>query len=74
VRVYTPLPLPANDFLETDMTDQIYRPHPSDSTRAQATQPQDMAPDEWKAQLDRLLDEYRNHYVLLPGSGENPRP
>ena len=32
------------------------------------------AQDDWKAQLDRLLDEYRNHYVLLPRPEENPRP
>ena len=74
MRVYTPLPLPANDFLETDMTDQIYPPQRSESTRAQTAQAQETAHDEWKAQLDRLLDEYRNHYVLLPGPEENPRP
>ena len=74
MRVYTPLPLSAKDFLETDMTDQIYLPTRSDSTRNQAGQAQEIAQDEWKAQLDRLLDEYRNHYVLLPGPEENPRP
>ena len=64
----------ANDFLETDMTDQIYPPKRSDSTRTQAAQAKEMPQDEWKAQLDRLLDEYRNHYVLLPRPEENPRP
>jgi hypothetical protein len=56
------------------MTDQIYPPQRSDSTRAQAAPAQEIAQDEWKAQLDRLLDEYRNHYVLLPRPEENPRP
>jgi hypothetical protein len=56
------------------MTDQIYLPTRSDSTRNQAGQAQEIAQDEWKAQLDRLLDEYRNHYVLLPRPEENPRP
>ena len=71
--MYTPLPLSANDFLETDMTDQIYPPKRSDSTRAQAAQAQEIAQDEWKAQLDRLLEEYRNHYVLPPRPEEGRR-
>lgn len=56
------------------MTDQIYPPSRSDSTRTQAARAQEIAQDEWKAQLARLLDEYRNHYVLLRRPEENPRP
>ena len=56
------------------MTDQIYPPKRSDSTRPQAAPAQGIAQDEWKAQLDRLLEEYRDHYVLLSRPEENPRP
>lgn len=73
MRVYTPLPITATDFLETDMTDQIYTPKRSDSARNAHSQEQ-AAQDEWKAQLGRLLDEYRNHYVLRPRPEEKPRP
>jgi hypothetical protein len=56
------------------MTDQTYPPQHSDSTRSRAAPAQEIAQDEWKTQLDRLLEEYRNHYVLLPRPEENPRP
>jgi hypothetical protein len=55
------------------MTDQIYTPKRSESVRLQPTEKQHLAQDEWKAQLERLLDEYRNHYVLPPRSEGNPR-
>jgi hypothetical protein len=56
------------------MTDQINPPKRSDTARTQAAKEQQTAQDEWKAQLDRLLDEYRHHYVLPPRPEENPRP
>ena len=55
------------------MTDQINPPKRPDPARAQAAA-QATAQDDWKAQLDRLLDEYRHHYVLPPRPEENPRP
>ena len=72
--MYSPFPLSATDFLETDMTDQMNPPKRPDSARAQADKKPITAQDEWKAQLDRLLDEYRHHYVLPPRPEENPRP
>ena len=74
MRVYSPSPLSAIDFLETDMTDQTNPPYRSDPARAQAAKEQPTGRDDWKAQLDRLLDEYRHHYVLPPRPEENPRP
>ncbi len=55
------------------MTDQIYTPKRPDSVRPQTSAEQPIAQDEWKAQLDRLLDEYRNHYVLPARPEESPR-
>jgi hypothetical protein len=55
------------------MTDQIYTPTRSDSARPQPSAEHRIAQDEWKAQLDRLLDEYRNHYVLPARPEGNPR-
>lgn len=55
------------------MTDQINPPKRPDPARAQAAKEQPTAQDDWKAQLDRLLDEYRHHYVLPPRPEENPR-
>jgi hypothetical protein len=55
------------------MTDQIYPPNRSELARLQPTKERRVAEDEWKAQLERLLDEYRNHYVLPPRSEGNPR-
>ncbi len=71
--MYSPSPLSAIDFLETDMTDQINPPKYSDSARAHAAA-RPAALDDWKTQLDRLLDEYRHHYVLPPQPEDNPRP
>jgi len=56
------------------MTDQTNPPNRPDTARAQASREQPTGPNDWKAQLDRLLDEYRHHYVLPPRSEESPRP
>jgi hypothetical protein len=54
------------------MTDQIYPPQRADSARIPPAKEQ-AAADEWKAQFGRLLDEYRNHYVLVRPPEEKPR-
>jgi hypothetical protein len=55
------------------MTDQIYPPQRPNPARIPLSK-DEAAQDEWKAQFGRLLDEYRNHYVLRSRPEEKPRP
>jgi hypothetical protein len=54
------------------MTDQIKPPHRRRPARAAPSDDQ-KSRDDWRAQFGRLLDDYRNHYVLPPRPDEKPR-
>ncbi|MHB8477753.1 MAG: hypothetical protein ACYDBZ_15850, partial [Steroidobacteraceae bacterium] len=66
-------PPPANRFLEADMQEQTYPPQRPNMAHFVSAEEQ-KARDEWKAQLNRLLDDYRQRYVLRQRPDGTPAP
>jgi hypothetical protein len=64
---------PANRFLEADMQEQTYPPKRPNMAHF-GTPEEQKAREEWKAQLNRLLDDYRQRYVLRQRPDETPSP
>jgi len=59
------------------MTDQIHQPARPlrEPRRAHFEASDDLtASHEWRAQINQLLEDYRNRYVLRPQGNEKPSP
>ncbi len=72
-QVYTPPPHPRIAFQEADMQEQTYPPQRPNMAHF-VTAEEQKARDEWKAQLNRLLDDYRQRYVLRQRPDGTPAP
>lgn len=63
-------PIPQKHFVEADMQEQTYPQRLTDPAPIPAAD-QRRANEDWKKQLDQMLDEYRSRFVLRRDSRGN---